>query len=72
MIMPKNKKDIIERLQVLQKEKEAIALHKRIAEIENELYKMDVEALNYEVEKGIRTQESAEKELVIRRNKYFG
>jgi hypothetical protein len=67
-----SKNEILARLQMLQREKEANAIQKRLAELENKLYAMDVDALNWEVEKGYRTKESVEKELERRRMKYFG
>ncbi|MFC4022711.1 hypothetical protein ACFOUV_02625 [Oceanobacillus longus] len=64
--------DILKRLQALQKEKETNDTLKKLAVLENKLYEMDVDAMTYEVDKGYRTQESADKELERRRNKYFG
>lgn len=66
------KKDILKRLQALQKEQETNRLLKRLAELENQLYEMDVESMEYDVEKGYRTRESAEQQLLKRRKKYFG
>lgn len=68
----KNKEEMLQRLQALQDEKEANKIKKRLAELENELYEMDVDAMKYEVERGLRTRESAEAELGKRRKKYFG
>lgn len=66
------KKDILKRLQALQEEQETNRLLKRLAELENQLYEMDVESMEHDVEKGYRTRESAEQQLLKRRKKYFG
>lgn len=65
------KKDVLKRIEALQREKEMNEINKRLAELTNQLYDMDVEAMQYEVDRGLISRESADKELRRRREKYF-
>jgi translation initiation factor IF-2 len=69
--MTTNKNDILKRIQALTKEKEANRLNKRLAELTNQLYEMDIDAMDYEVNKGYMTRKEADDELARRRNLYF-
>ncbi|MDE4086199.1 hypothetical protein PO902_14220 [Planococcus maritimus] len=65
------KNDILQRLQALEKQKKANNIEKLLAEKIDRLYQMDIEAMQYDIDKGLRTVESADKELANRRKKYF-
>lgn len=65
------KNDILKRLQLLQLEKESIRTEKRLTELLTKLYEMDVEAMDFEVQTGIRSRESANEELEKRHKRYF-
>lgn len=66
------KKEILKQLQALQEEQETNQLLKHIAELENQLYELDVVSMTWEVDKGYRTKQFAAQELERRRKRYFG
>ncbi|MCQ6277301.1 hypothetical protein JMM81_20725 [Bacillus sp. V3B] len=70
--MPKDNNEILKRIQALNEEREVNAINKRLVELQNQLYEMDIESMEYEIKRGFRTHEEAEKELARRRKDYFG
>lgn len=64
--------EILQRIQELKNEKKANQLLKRLAELDNELYAMDVKSVQYDVNKGYCTQKEADVKLAKLRKKYFG
>ncbi|AQX56047.1 hypothetical protein [Priestia flexa] len=69
--MTKDKSAILQRIKALNEEKEVNAINKRLAELHNRLYEMDVDSMEYDVKHGYKTREEADNELIRRRKKYF-
>ncbi|CAM4304524.1 hypothetical protein [Jeotgalicoccus halotolerans] len=67
-----DRKQIEERIREIEAEQEHNRILQQIATLENELYDMDVEAIESSVHNGYRTPQEGEQEIERRKKKYFG